>query len=156
MDPSTGSTPVMARLDVDPAFGHFEAGEYAGITIVDGDNTNSLILSGTWSDINAYLQSPWFKFTLYAYEDNSADANSAIRDIVQIQGQIHQLGETSQSLGAPIAGATAELNLLPPGNESALSTFTALDGSYGRLIVQSNGSYAYHLNNDQLKQGHQC
>ena len=150
MDPSTGSTPVMARLDVDPAFGHFEAGEYAGITIVDGDNTNSLILSGTWSDINAYLQSPWFKFTLYAYEDNSPDANSAIRDIVQIQGQLHQLGETSQSLGAPIAGATAELNLLPPGNESALSTFTALDGSYGRLIVQSNGSYAYHLNNDQL------
>ena len=66
MDPSTGATPVMARLDVDVAFGHFEAGEYGGITIVDGDNTNSVTLAGTWSDINAYLQSPWFKFTLYA------------------------------------------------------------------------------------------
>ena len=47
------------------------------------------------------------------------------------------------------SGSNQTLTVVPPGASDALSRYgaNALVGTYGSLIVFSNGSYAYHLDN---------
>jgi VCBS repeat-containing protein len=142
-DPGTGSAAVMARVQLsDPSQGRFEAGESAGITIISGDNAGSIVLSGTWNRLNSYLQSPGFKLSI----------NPDVRDPVAFSAELFQQVNSSNQLGAAITGSAVQRSVLPPGAASALATYgsSALSGTYGKLLLLSNGSYAYTLNNSNV------
>ncbi|MBM5820575.1 MAG: hypothetical protein FJ070_10915, partial [Cyanobacteria bacterium K_DeepCast_150m_m2_101] len=142
-DPGTGNTVVMARLQLlDPNQGRFEAGESAGITIINGDDSSSIVISGSWSRLNSYLLSPGFKLSI----------NPGIRDAVGFSAALFQQGSSPSQLGAAISGSAIQRTVLPPGASTALSTYgsNALQGAYGKVLVFSNGSYAYYLDNSNL------